>query len=196
MSMLVLAACSSDNEKGKKDIEKNETADTDNKSEKDESVGVDKGIFNVEITLPASFFEGEDIDTVIADAKKDGIKEATKNADGSVTYKMSKEKHKEMMSEMEVGVKESMDELVSEDYPSIREVSANKNYSTFTLIVDKAAYEGSFDGFATMGIGMMGMYYQVFDGAESDNVKVEIHVQDATTKEVFDTMVFPDDMQE
>jgi hypothetical protein len=192
--MLVLSACSSsdDNEKGNKD----ENATTDSKTEKDESVGVDKGIFNVEVTLPASFFEGEDIDQAIADAKADGIKEATKNADGSVTYKMSKEKHKEMMSEMEVGVKESMDELVSEDYPSIREVSANKNYSTFTLTVDKAAYEGSFDGFASMGLGMMGMYYQVFDGAESDDVKVEINVQDESTKEVFDTIIFPDDMSE
>ena len=158
---------------------------------------MEKGIFNVEVTLPASFFEGEDIDTVIAEAKKDGIKEATKNDDGSVTYKMSKEKHKEMMTEMETGLKEYMDELLtSEDYSSIRDVSANKNYSTFTLIVDKALYEDSFDGFATMGLGMLGMYYQVFEGVDSENVKVNIDVQDVTTNEVFNTIVYPDDMNE
>lgn len=198
MSMLVLTACSStdDNEKQSTDKETTENVAADSKTEKDESVGVDKGLFNVEVTLPASFFEGEDIDTAIAEAKADGIKEATKNADGSVTYKMSKDKHKEMMSEMEVGVKEYMDELVTEDYPSIREVTANKEYSTYTLTVDKALYEGSFDGFASMGLGMMGMYYQVFDGVDAENAKVEINVQDEATSEVFETMVFPDDMEE
>jgi len=198
MSVLVLTACSStdDTEKENKDKEKTEAVAADSKTEKDESVGVDKGLFNVEVTLPASFFEGEDIDTAIAEAKADGIKEATKNADGSVTYKMSKDKHKEMMSEMEVGVKEYMDELVTEDYPSIREVTANKEYSTYTLTVDKALYEGSFDGFASMGLGMMGMYYQVFDGVDAENAKVEINVQDEATSEVFETVVFPDDMEE
>ena len=198
MSMLVLTACSStdDNEKESTDKETTENVAADSKAEKDESVGVDKGLFNVEVTLPASFFEGEDIDTAIAEAKADGIKEATKNADGSVTYKMSKDKHKEMMSEMEVGVKEYMDELVTEDYPSIREVTANKEYSTYTLTVDKALYEGSFDGFASMGLGMMGMYYQVFDGVDAENAKVEINVQDEATSEVFETVVFPDDMEE
>ena len=198
MSMLVLTACSStdDNEKESTDKETTENVAADSKAEKDESVGVDKGLFNVEVTLPASFFEGEDIDTAIAEAKADGIKEATKNADGSVTYKMSKDKHKEMMSEMEVGVKEYMDELVTEDYPSIREVTANKEYSTYTLTVDKALYEGSFDGFASMGLGMMGMYYQVFDGVDAENAKVEINVQDKATSEVFETVVFPDDMEE
>lgn len=109
---------------------------------------------------------------------------------------MSKDKHKEMMSEMEVGIKEYMDELVTEDYPSIREVTANKEYSTITLTVDKAIYEDSFDGFATMGLGMMGMYYQVFNGVDAENTKVEINVQDEATSEVFETMVFPDDMEE
>lgn len=198
MSVLVLTACSStdDTEKESKDKEKTEAVATDSKTEKDESVGVDKGLFNVEVTLPASFFEGENIDTAIAEAKADGIKEATKNADGSVTYKMSKDKHKEMMSEMEVGVKEYMDELVTEDYPSIREVTANKEYSTFTLTVDKALYEDSFDGFASMGLGMMGMYYQVFDGVDAENTKVEINVQDESTSEVFETVVYPDDLEE
>lgn len=198
MSMLVLTACSStdDTEKESKDKEKTEADAADSKTEKDESVGVDKGLFNVEVTLPASFFEGEDIDTAIAEAKADGIKEATKNADGSVTYKMSKDKHKEMMTEMEVGVKEYMDELVTEDYPSIREVTANKEYSTFTLTVDKALYEDSFDGFASMGLGMMGMYYQVFDGEDAENTKVEINVQDEATSEIFETVVFPDDLEE
>lgn len=39
------------------------------------SVEVDKGLFNVEGTLPASLFEGEDIDSAIKEAKAEGVKE-------------------------------------------------------------------------------------------------------------------------
>ena len=40
------------------------------------------------------------------------------------------------------------------------------------------------------------MYYQVFEGVDSENVKVNIDVQDVTTNEVFNTIVYPDDMNE
>lgn len=199
MSVLFLTACSSsnDSEKGNVDTKNSENAETDSKSKEDQSVGVDKGIFNVEVTLPAAYFEGEDIDKAIADAKAEGIKEASKNPDGSVTYKMSKEKHKEMMIELEESVKEYINELqTSEEYPSIREVTANGNNTKYTLIVDKAGYENGFEGFATIGLGMLGMYYQVFDGVDSENAKVEVIVIDETTDEIFDTTVYPDDMKE
>ena len=38
---------------------------------KEQSLNVDKGLLNVEVTLPASFFEGQDLDTVIADAENE-----------------------------------------------------------------------------------------------------------------------------
>ncbi|MBO1915034.1 hypothetical protein J4G37_60685, partial [Microvirga sp. 3-52] len=49
LMLLFLVACSSDSSESAK-------ADTG------EKVAVDKGIVNVEVTLPASFFEGEDIE--------------------------------------------------------------------------------------------------------------------------------------
>ncbi|TQR20296.1 hypothetical protein [Psychrobacillus vulpis] len=189
--MLFLAACSSEKEEnkveGKKDTEKVE----------DKAVEVDKGLFNVEITLPASFFEGQNIEEVIADAKKDGVSEVTKNEDGSLTYKMSKSKHKEMMEELETGLKESMDEMKnSEDFVSVKDVQSNKSYSEFTMVVDKEAYENSFDGFASIGLGMTGMYYQLFNGITADKTKVTIDVKDESTGEVFDTIVYPDDLED
>ena len=36
----------------------------------EQALNVDKGILNVEVTLPASFFEGEDIDAVISEVRK------------------------------------------------------------------------------------------------------------------------------
>ncbi len=127
-------------------------------------IEVDKGLFSVSVTLPASMFEGESIDDVIARAKEDGVGEATINADGSVTYKMSKSAHNKIMKEMEDGVLEYVKEIKeSGDYVSIKDVTHNKSFSEFTLAVDQELYENSFDGFVSMGVGMMAMYYQLFE---------------------------------
>jgi hypothetical protein len=68
-------------------------------------------------------FKGEDIDTVIADAKKEGIKEVRKNEDGPLTYEMSKAKHKEMMKELQTGILETIEVTKnSEDSVSIKEM--------------------------------------------------------------------------
>ncbi|NYF24346.1 hypothetical protein HDC33_001171 [Sporosarcina sp. JAI121] len=54
---------------------------------------------------------------MIAEAKEDGIKNVTKNEDGSVTYKMSKAEHMKMMKEMKTNVTNYVDEIVDdEDY--------------------------------------------------------------------------------
>ncbi|MDG5471372.1 DUF4352 domain-containing protein [Jeotgalibacillus sp. ET6] len=189
MAMFAVSACSSQEDTSKASAESEET--------EEQSVEVDKGLLNVELTIPASMFEGEDIDQVIAEAKEDGVKEATKNDDGSVTYKMSKSAHKEMMQEFAVSMKESLDEMVtSEDFVSIKAVDHNKSFDKFTLTVDQEAYENSFDGFGIFALGMSGMFYQVYDGKDMESAKVTISLVDEATQEEFDTLVYPDDMEE
>lgn len=200
-ALLLLSACSNDDtETAAKDTDTETTATAEKTTENTEDkqgVGVEKGLFNVEVTIPASFFEGEDTEQIIADAKEEGVGEATVNEDGSVTYKMSKSKHKEMMDELESGVQEYLTDInESEDFPSIKSASGNKGYSEFTLMVDQTAYENSMDGFAIFGLGMLGMYYQVFDGVNADDAKVTINLKDEATEEVFSTVVYPDDLPE
>ncbi|WP_243292017.1 hypothetical protein [Bacillus sp. FJAT-47783] len=187
-----LAACSNNDQEN--------NASKGEKSEQhteDQTVDVEKGLLNVEITLPASMFEGEDIDAAIADAKEEGITDVTKNDDGSLTYKMSKAKHKEMMKELETSMNETIEETInSEDYVSIKDITHNHSFSEFTLEVDKGKYENSFDGFAALGLGMQGMMYQLFNGVDPDNYKVTIFLKDEATQEIFDQIVYPDDLEE
>ena len=178
--LLILAACSSDEGKGEEG-----------------QVNVDKGLINVEVTLTATFFEGEDLDSVIAEAKKDGVSKVTKNDDGSLTYKMPKSKHKEMMKDLAKSTDETMEEMKNdEDFPSIKEISRTKSLSEFTLEVDKGKFEDSFDGFAALGLGITGMYYQAFSGKDVDDYNVTIFIKDAETQKVFDEFVYPDDLEE
>lgn len=189
--MTVLTACFSNKEEGLK-----ETESVSKEKDVSEQIGVDKGLLNVEITLPATMFEGEDIDSVIADAEKDGI-EVKQNEDGSITYRMSKSKHKEMLAEMEADLINTIEEVKNdEEYISIQDISYNKSFSEFTLEVDKSVYENSFDFFATFGLSFAGMYYQLFNGVDPDDYKVKINVKDVETQEVFDEVVYPEDLNE
>jgi hypothetical protein len=197
--VMLLSACSTNEEtvKSNDGESKSEQKEDQSKEEKEGAVEVDKGLLNVEITIPASMFEGEDLDTVIANAKAEGVNEVTKNADGSLTYKMSKTKHKEFLAEMKDEVTKSVNQMKnSEDFVSILDITSNDSFSEFTMIVDKAAFENSMDGFAALGLGLTGMMYQLYEGVDSEEIKVVIKLQDEATGEVFDEVVYPDDMEE
>ncbi|KKC47712.1 MULTISPECIES: hypothetical protein [Paenibacillus] len=159
-------------------------------------VEVDKGLFHNEITIPASMLEGQDLDAVIAKAKEDGVKEATKNEDGSVTYKMTKDVYGKMIGSMKDNLLEGIEELKSgKDFASVKDIEHNDSFTEYTLVVDKAAYEGSFDAFAALGVALPSMLYQVYSGTAADKTKVTVHIQDQASGEVFNTVVYPDAMK-
>lgn len=115
VAALTLVAC------GDNDSKKEETT----KVENSEKLVVDKNLTNVELTLPASFFEDQTKEEIEEAAKKKGVKKVKVNEDGSVYYKMSKATHKEIMSEMKKAVEEGMDSLVNdEDFASFKDISA------------------------------------------------------------------------
>lgn len=191
LSLLILAACSSKDDANEKD--NNNKQEEKKTEEPGGAVAVDKGLLNVEVTIPASFLEGEDIDNVVAEAREDGIKDVKKNDDGSVTYRMTKAKHKEMMEEMKANVTKYVDELINDDdFASIKDIEYNKDFSKFTLEVDKEAFENSFDGFATLGLAMSGMFYQLFEGVDEGKLNVTIETVDQSTGEVFGTVDYPE----
>ncbi len=191
---LLLVACSQDKESdsGKKTVNADKTAE---ETAKDESLKVDKGLLNVEVTIPASFYEGQDIDKAITEAKEEGIKDAVKNDDGSVTYKMSKSVHKKMMKELKESVLKTVEELkTSDDFTSIKDVTYNKSFTEFTLTVNKGEFENSFDSMASMGLAIVGMYYQLFGGTDPEKFKVTVIFKDESNGEVINTVVYPDDL--
>ena len=190
--MFILSACGNDEKS-------NEKEEVSKKDGENQSIEVDKGLLNVEVTLPASFIdtEEENHEQMIADAKADGVKDVVVNDDDSFTYKMSKAKHKEMLAEMKKGLLETIDEIKnSEDYVSIKDVKHNKSFTEFTLMVDQEMFENSFDSFATMGIGMSAMFYQLFTGASVDDYKVSIDIINEESGAVIDTVVYPDAFEE
>lgn len=168
-----------------------------NEEKTSDKVQVDKNLTNVEITLPASLVGEQNFSEIQEEAKENGVKEVIQNDDGSVTYKMSKKAHKKMMAEIEEDLKDTLDDIKNDkDYPTIKDVKYNNDFDQFTLIVDKNAYENSFDGFAALAIGISSMYYQLFKGVDTEDNKVTISIEDAATGEVIDTIHYPEALDE
>lgn len=203
-ALLLMTACSNkvatlDREKSAEEQPVEQSGEE--KREDEDAIEVDKNLLSVEITLPVSFLEldGEtiDIDELTKEAKEQGVKEVKQNEDGSVTYKMTKSAHKKMMEEIKESMSESINEVVnSEDFVSIKEITANKSFDEFDVVVDKEGFENSFDGFAILGLVFTTMYYQLFDGVDPDSYKVTFNYIDANTNETFDSVIYPDAFDE
>lgn len=119
------------------DAENESSEDTETDMDELDALGdieVDKGIFDVELTLPADYIgeqTQEDLDKI---AEEHGYQSITLNSDGSATYKMTKSQHKALMEEYRTTIKDGMNDMIgSEDYPNITKVEANDNFTEFTV---------------------------------------------------------------
>lgn len=174
-----------------------ETDELNNETEEEsKTIEVDKGILSVEITLPASLLEGEDIDDISSKAD-DSDMEVTVNDDGSVACKMSKSKHKEIMTELYNAQLEFFEEIKnSEDIESIEDIKYNETFSEIIVMVDQEAFEGSFDLLVAISLGASSSYYQLFNGVNPDDCKARIYFKDIATGEILVNLVYPDDFGE
>ncbi len=157
-------------------------------------VEVDRNLLSVDITIPDSFFEGEDPQDIVDGAEAQGIRETTVNPDGSVTYRMSRGQHRELLEELRTSINESLDEMVGE-FASVQAINHNDDFTGIEMRVNRQAYESSLDSFAIFGIAIGAGYYQLFSGADTDSYRVVVNTVDADTNETFDTFILPDDWE-
>lgn len=157
-------------------------------------VEVDRNLLSVDITIPSSFFEGEDPQDIVDVAEAQGIRETTVNPDGSVTYRMSRGQHRELLGELRTSITESLDEMVGE-FASVQAINHNDDFTEIEMRVDRQPYENSLDSFAIFGIAIGAGYYQLFSGADTDSYRVVVNTVDADTNETFDTFILPDDWE-
>ena len=153
---------------------------------------VDEGLFNVEVTVPAGFIEGQTEADIAANAEEAGYTDYVMNADGSVTYTMPKAAYEEALQEMRDGVDEAIQEAVNESPDVFTSVTYDKSLANFDVKVNRAAYEQDFGaGFIGFTLGLSGMFYQMFEGVPTEEQRVVIDFIDGATGEVFDTQNWP-----
>ena len=160
----------------------------------DKGITVDKNLFSVNVTVPASFYAGTKItqDELNADTAKKGYGKAKLNADGSVSFRMSKSQHKAALADMKKSIEDFLQESVNDSPKIFREITYNKKISEFSVSVNKANFEEDFAaGMIGWGIGILSTFYQMFDGA-GENPKTVIKIIDQSTGKVFDTQTWPE----
>lgn len=184
-SALILSACGSkttgnnDSDTGKAKsvtkVEGNAEKEKDKDSSKSDASGkvaVDKGLFDVKLTIPESFVEGQTQDELDKVSKDKGYKSITLNDDGSATYVMTKKQHKKMMDEMTNNINDSIKEMIgSEDYPNFKDIKANDDFTKFTVKTASTDLDLN-ESFSTMLFYTYGGMYNVFNGSEADNIAV------------------------
>ena len=147
-------------------------------TESDGGINVDKGLLNVEITIPADYAETygftfksqEEADSY---AKEQGFKSVTLGDDGSVSLVMSKSQHKKMMDGLNKTIDEALQEMVgSEDYPNITAVEHNDNF-TDIKVTTKSEELSLNESFSTLSLYLFGGMYNAFNGTPVDNIHID-----------------------
>lgn len=190
LSILVLtSACSNDTENtASLSLSSSSTIQSNSESsESSDEINVDKNLLSVEITIPSSM--------ISEDKEYENTNEMTytKNLDGSVTCRMTKQKHLELMKQLHTTTASALDEMAtSGDYSSIKKVEYNDDFTKISVIVDKESFNKSMDALAGFVIYTGSSMYQLFDGKGEGDIKCEISFKDEATGEVFNSVVYPD----
>lgn len=170
-----------------------ETTAPETTSAQTEALGIDtdENLFTVDITLPASLFEGEDMSEFDTDAyaEENGFIKAVVNEDGSLTVTMTKARHTELLEEMAQSLDESFAAFVeAADTPYIKEITHNDDFSSIEIKVVRADYENTWD-MTSFSVGISAMLYQAFLDVE---YHVEVSVIDVDTGDVISAAIYPD----
>ena len=173
------------------------TAANDGAGESSGGVEVEKKLLTVDVTIPALFFEDEDMSEFdpVAYAEENGYQKAALNEDGSVTVTMTKAKHTELMEEIKTSAESSFSELANnEDYPYIQSIRHSDSFDSVDILVDQSVYDqaGLEILFLPLGLYMLAGMYRAFDGQDST---CQISFVDAETEEVLSSATYPDDLE-
>ncbi len=124
---------------------------------------VDENLLAVDITLPATYFKDMTAEEITNKASENGYLGAVVNADGSVTYTMTKAKWREALVEYATTVDQESDTLLNGDkaVASFKEITRNADMSEFTVKVDSATYS-QWDTMYALAFYFEGNYYQIW----------------------------------
>ena len=150
----------------------------------------DDPLYTVEITIPASAFEGQDMTGFDPKtyASEHGYLSAVLNDDGSVTVTMSQTKRLDTLKEMSEKIEKQLASFVeATGTPYIKEITHNEDFSQIEIRVDRGRYEHAFD-LTPLGISVVVGAYQAF---LDQDYHVEVAIVDADTGEEIDRSVYP-----
>lgn len=184
MAAALLAGCSIEGE-----VSSSEAQATPSASE--------SGEIMVEITIPASYFEGKTEEEVEEAAKAQGAASVKKLEDGSYQYEMAASAQRRLVSEMRLNLLDSVSELAGgEEYPSVQSAELSGDLSELTLVVDKAAYEKSNDKSIVRAVWPLLEVYYYCSSENPEEKSLHVTVKNAEDGEEVESFSWPEPEEE
>lgn len=140
-----------------------------------------------EVTIPGEYLGGLDGDS-LKEIAGEGISDVKEHGDGSVTYTMNEEAYSNMKEEYRADVDEAIQSILEakESYPSIQEITYNKEITKFSILVDGATYSEE-QMQAAYYVYIPSVLYQLINGEKADEIQVTVEMKDKDTNEVLGT---------
>ncbi len=171
----------------------------DTQSEEDESlselealgdVEVDRGLFLVEIVLPADFSQGLTQESLDENLDESGFRSATLNDDGTVTYTMTKRRHDELLAELRESIQGSVDEFIADEPDNYSSVTFDENLRNFTVAVNADNFNGE-AAWLEFSLAFQAGFYYIFAGTKEANQKFTVTYVDQDSGATLATSEWP-----
>ena len=145
----------------------------------------------INLTLPKEAF-GDNVAELAPKIKEArGFEAVSVNEDGSATFTMSKEQHKEWLLEYEEEMKAEIESvLIKNNFDSVTDVSYSKDYTDAKVKVDKELFEKKNDKIVSETIANKLKMYNYFAGKKPENVKVSVTFVDNATNKTIETLEY------
>ncbi|MCR5302254.1 MAG: hypothetical protein K6E49_07410 [Lachnospiraceae bacterium] len=127
-----------------------------------------RNMYFIEINLPKEFAGG--VAGATGTSGSDGI-EIRSNEDGSVTYRMPRSQHEELMTGLTQTLEQSLDDMATSDNAVFSAVSHNPEFTEFTVTC-KSDSLGLSETISRVGLYYIGSFYNIYNGTPADNIKV------------------------
>lgn len=134
------------------------------------NIQTENGILTVTITLPADLAKGmtdEELDA----GKGENYLSAVRNQDGSITIKMTRQQHSNMMAQLTENFDSSLQEMINDETYTISNITHNRDFTVYDVTLEGTEL-GFSDSFTVLSLYMYGGMYGVFSGQRPEHVIV------------------------
>lgn len=177
----VMAGCGSEADPG--------TADANTASSPSTApvVEVDEGLFKVDVKIRRSLLDidADRTDQDIIDAAEAKGMKATVD-DETVTYTMTRAQQRELLDEMRVTVRQSLDDMVADPDNSFTGIEVNNDLTSFSAEVNASSYS-PLEALYVIAFYVQGALYQQFAGVDAADIDVTFELVDDQSGEVLET---------
>ncbi len=132
-------------------------------------------------------------------ASTDDPDRVTKNDDGSVTCRITEDEYNQLLDTLKGTINETIEAIKADTTIAgcISDITYTDDVSEIVVTAEKEAYEGNVSAaMVAPTLGLYGMMYQMYTGVPDESIKCSVVVKDASTGEQFESVTYPDALQE